>query len=419
MDGRRDNLLIVQCHALGRFLAADASHGVPTPRLDALAARGVVFSAAYATAPLSSPALGSMYTGRHPHSHGLIRPVHQGWEYRCGVRTLAKAVSAAGWRSAIFGTQHETALPKRLGYHEYDLSDAPGACVAALAGEWLRERMLDPEPFLATVGLPDVESTGPDHIPSDNAIASADAAVGRLLDALVDTGLDADTWVVFMTDHGPTSPPTRATLHDPAIAITLVVRPPRTARIRPRVYPELFSGTDLMPTLLDLLGIGAPDDVEGKSHARNLAGDPQSATAVHDHVFSSMTYHDSFDLARALRTKRYSYLENYEKQPSANVFLETFPGSAVKVIIPNGVAAPPERELYDRLADPRETCNLLAGQPEEAHLSVADELAETLRAWRQNSEDFSLEDDAGLRFGQAAGQYWCMRSGGARRGRGH
>jgi alkanesulfonate monooxygenase SsuD/methylene tetrahydromethanopterin reductase-like flavin-dependent oxidoreductase (luciferase family) len=78
----RDNVLIVQCHDLGRFLGAYGRHGVRSPRLDAMAAEGILLTRAHATAPLCSPALGSMYTGRYPHSHGLIRPVHQGWEYR-------------------------------------------------------------------------------------------------------------------------------------------------------------------------------------------------------------------------------------------------------------------------------------------------------------------------------------------------
>ena len=90
---RRDNVLIVQCHDLGRFLGAYGHPGMRTPRLDAMAADGILLTRAHATAPLCSPALGSMYTGRYPHSHGLLRLVHQGWEYRSGVRTLPKIMA--------------------------------------------------------------------------------------------------------------------------------------------------------------------------------------------------------------------------------------------------------------------------------------------------------------------------------------
>jgi len=38
------------------------------------------------------------------------------------------------------------------------------------------------------------------------SITTADAAVGRILDTLADTGLDASTWVVFLTDHGAPFP---------------------------------------------------------------------------------------------------------------------------------------------------------------------------------------------------------------------
>lgn len=45
---------------------------------------------------------------------------------------------------------------------------------------------------------------------------------------------------------------------------------PRAARIAPHRYDELFSGVDLLPTLLDLLGVPIPAEVDGLSHASNL-----------------------------------------------------------------------------------------------------------------------------------------------------
>ena len=55
---------------------------------------------------------------------------------------------------------------------------------------------------------------------------------GELLDTLDETGLAENTWVVFMTDHGPALPRAKSTLYDAGTGIALIVRPPRAPRDR-------------------------------------------------------------------------------------------------------------------------------------------------------------------------------------------
>ena len=73
-----------------------------------------------------------------------------------------------------------------------------------------------------------------------------------------------------MTDHGPALPRAKSTLYDAGTGIAMIVRPPRGTGDRGRVYDDLFSGVDLVPTLLELLGVPMPADVDGLSHAANL-----------------------------------------------------------------------------------------------------------------------------------------------------
>ncbi len=440
MPERRDNVLIVHCHDLGRFLGAYGPNGVHSPRLDALAAEGILFSRAHATAPLCSPALGSLYTGRYPHNHGLINLVQRGWEYRRGVRTLPRIMSDAGWYPALFGMQHETTFPSRLGFFEFDVTNGHGEYVVAQAADWVRHRAAASEPFLLTAGLfeahrpyprhrytpaalsdvvvpsylPDTEDVRRDLADFYGAIAHADAAVGQLLDVLAETGLDNNTWVVFMTDHGPAFPRAMSTLYDAGTGTALIVRPPRSAGLTPRVYDELFSGVDLVPTLLDLLGITCRADVDGVSHADNLRSATHEVATVRDHVFSARTCHDSFDRIRAVRTKEYSYIENYDKLPSTKVLWGAENGSPVTVTVPDLDSARPDRELYDLLDDPGETRNLLAGRPDDRVHAVADRFSATLRDWRQNGEGVVPPERTGSAemVEHYAGLYWQMRNEG-------
>ncbi|OBH89270.1 sulfatase [Mycobacterium scrofulaceum] len=422
---RNDNVLIVHWHDLGRYLGVYGHPDVDSTRLDRLAAEGILFTRAHATAPLCSPSRGSLFTGRYPQSNGLIGLAHHGWEYRSGVRTLPQILTDAGWYSALFGMQHETSYPQRLGFDEFDVSNSYCEYVVDRASEWLRDGTEDlaGQPFLLTAGFfethrpyprdryqpaDSAEVDPPDYLPDTpevrddlasfyGSIATADAAVGRLLDTLAETGLDASTWVVFFTDHGPAFPRAKSTLYDAGTGIGMIIRPPTGRALPPRVYDELFSGVDLLPTLLGLLGLDVPPDVEGVSHARALVEPDPHTVPVRDHVYTTKTYHDSFDPIRAIRTKDYSYIENYASRPLLDLPLDIEESPSGAAVAPFITGPRPQRELYDLRADPTETTNLLAGDDADAD-EIAADLAVRLHDWRQRTGDVIPSEFAGTRI---------------------
>ncbi|HME50418.1 MAG TPA: sulfatase [Mycobacterium sp.] len=423
---RGDNVLIVHWHDLGRCLNVYGHPGVRSPRLDRLAAEGMLFTRAHATAPLCSPSRGSLFTGRYPHSNGLVGLAHHGWEYRAGVRTLPQILGDAGWYSALFGMQHETSYPARLGFDEFDVTNSYCEYVVPKAQEWLTQSapFEGGDPFLLTAGffethrpyprdryrpadpsavevpgyLPDTPDVRGDLAEFYGAIEVADTAVGRLLDTLAETGLDASTWVVFFTDHGAAFPRAKSTLYDAGTGIAMIIRPPSGRGIAPRVYDELFSGVDLVPTLLDLLGVDIPADVEGMSHANNLLSPPAGGPPVRDHVYAEKTYHDSFDPIRAIRTKEYSYIENYAHRPLLDLPLDIEQSPSGKAVERFVQALRPARELYHLLDDPSEIDNLLIGENTHRADAIASELAIRLHDWRLKTSDVIPSEFAGTRI---------------------
>ncbi|HTX94287.1 MAG TPA: sulfatase [Mycobacterium sp.] len=422
---RRDNVLIVHWHDLGRYLGAYGHTDVSSPRLDRLAAEGILFTRAHATAPLCSPSRGSLFTGRYPQTNGLIGLAHHGWEYYSGIRTLPQILTEAGWYTALFGMQHETSYPQRLGFEEFDVSNSYCEYVVDKVGQWLRDSTEDlgSQPFLLTAGFfethrpyprdryqpadsADVEA--PDYLPDTDevrddlasfygAIATADAAVGQLLGRLVETGRDTSTWVVFFTDHGPAFPRAKSTLYDAGTGIGMIIRPPTGRGVAPQVYDELFSGVDLVPTLLGLLGLEVPPDVDGVSHAPALLAPDQRVGPVRDCVYTTKTYHDSFDPIRAIRTKEYSYIENYALRPLLDLPLD-IKGSPSGLAVAPFISGPrPQRELYDLHADPTETTNLLSDHNPGAD-EIAADLAVRLHDWREQTGDVLPSEFAGTRI---------------------
>jgi arylsulfatase A-like enzyme len=422
-----DNVLIVHWHDLGRYLGVYGHSDVRSPRLDRLAAEGILFTRAHATAPLCSPSRGSLFTGRYPQSNGLVGLAHHGWEYRSGVRTLPHLLSESGWHTALFGMQHETSYPSKLGFDEFDVSNSYCEYVVEKATQWLRDAPATP--FLLTTGffethrpyprdryepadaatvelpdyLPDVPDVREDLADFYGSITVADAAVGQLLDTLAETGLDQDTWVVFLTDHGPALPRAKSTLYDAGTGIAMIVRPPTRLAAEPRVYDGLFSGVDLLPTLLGVLGLPIPDDVDGLSHAANVLDGIDDSTPVRpgpvrSEVYTTKTYHDSFDPIRAIRTTDFSYIENYATRPLLDLPLdieESAPGRAVASL---SAAPRPSRELYDLRVDPTERNNLLTGVVTSESEATASEMSMLLNDWREKTNDVIPSDFAGTRI---------------------
>ncbi len=318
--------------------------------------------------------------------------------------------------------QHETSYPSRLGFDEFDVSNSYCEYVVERAQKWLYDHDTS-RPFLLTAGffethrpyprdryepadaaavdppdyLPNIDEVRQDLADFYGSIATADAAVGRILDTLAAVGLDASTWVVFVTDHGAAFPRAKSTLYEAGTGIAMIIRPPTRMAVAQKIYDDLFSGVDLLPTLLELLGIAEPADVEGISHARALLGSDRTE-AVRDHVFTGKTFHDSFDPIRAIRTKEFSYIENYAHRPLLDLPWDIEESPSGHAVAPLVTAPRPERELYDLRADPTETTNLLAGDGTNGADSIAADLAVRLHDWRQQTGDVIPSDFAGSRI---------------------
>lgn len=110
------NVVLIHCHDLGRWLSCYVMPSVPSPRIAEFADQGIVFEKAFATAPLCSPARGSLFTGLSSHRNGLMGLSHRRWRYRAGVQTLPEMLRPLGYVSTLIGLQHENVDSATLGF---------------------------------------------------------------------------------------------------------------------------------------------------------------------------------------------------------------------------------------------------------------------------------------------------------------
>jgi arylsulfatase A-like enzyme len=426
MSAAKPNILLVHWHDTGRYLGAYGLEHVRTPNVDRLAEDGVVFERAFSTAPLCSPSRGSLFTGRYPHSNGLMGLAHLGWEYHANEHTLPMLLSRHGYHSVLVGLQHESSDPTTLGFDDViDLnSDRQAApAVAELAVDRLATLAAHDDPFLMVVGMFEPHRPFPEHrfpVSPDmavdvppylahtqealddlrgfaSAVTYADAATGRILDQLTALGLDQNTIVIFTTDHGAPFPRAKSTLYDAGIETALIVRMPAgTPRPSPRSR-TLTSHVDMVPTLLELVGAPVPGNVQGASFAAELVGDdggdgdgggaPRRGPR-REAVYAEKNWHDlrQYDPVRCVRTERYKYIVSYEDRPAVPLPGDVAAsGSAIGV---DRAARRPPVELYDLDADPFEQDNL-AGSEDLAE--VEKDLAERLATWQRETGDPVLQ----------------------------
>jgi len=388
------NLLVLHAHDLGRHLGCHGIDTVHTPHIDRLAGQGIRLDRHFCTSPGCSPSRAALWTGCYPHRTGVLGLTHSHfrWSMNADHPHLAAHLGKAGYETALAGLFHEDRTGDRLGYEQFlHLEGEPGAKyardIADAAIQFISSRTGDnKQPFFLSIGLfephrpfdyggvePD-RSKGchlPPYIPQETeaqraaaeedfaglqgAIRELDQQVGRILDQLDASGLADHTLVVFTSDHGIAMPRAKCSLYDPGIEIPLILRAPFAGLEGGKTWSGLSSNIDVVPTVLEILGIAPPDDIDGASLCGPILGNEGSP---HEAIFAQKTFHKTYDPIRCIRTETHKLIINFEfntayDAPSDILASPIFNASAEKYC-----GSRPEIELYDLRNDPWEAHNL-------------------------------------------------------------
>jgi choline-sulfatase len=116
VDVEQPNIVLVMADQLAPHFTSTYGHPlVKTPNLDALAARGARFDAAYCHSPLCAPARFTMLAGR---SVSSISAWDNASEFPAATPTLAHYLDLAGYRTVLSGKMHFVGPDQLHGFEE-------------------------------------------------------------------------------------------------------------------------------------------------------------------------------------------------------------------------------------------------------------------------------------------------------------
>jgi arylsulfatase A-like enzyme len=185
----------------------------------------------------------------------------------------------------------------------------------------------------------------------------ADTGIGRVLTALDSSGQSKQTIVCFTTDHGDHlgqhAMYQKMEMYEQAINVPLIMKGPT---IQKQVVGEVVSHLDLLPTLLTLLELPIPEDVDGLSLAETLTlGYSAPENRI---VFSQYSGNPTIgDIRRAAITQRYKAVFD--------------PADSV--------------ELFDLKEDPLEMRNLADNK---SYRDIHQKLLQKCRTWALEHDDW-------------------------------
>jgi len=385
----RTNLLLVTLDTTrADRLSCYGSKRPITRNLDALAARGLLFEAAYTPTPLTLPAHATILTGALPSNHGVT--VNGEEALGEGFTTLAETLRGSGYRTAAFVSSFvlEARFGLDQGFEVYDDALPPGPAGAEgperTAGDvvdaaiaWLDD--LGERPFFLWVHFfdPHTPYTPPEPYrrahpddPYAGEIAYMDGQIGRLLAALESEGRRETTLVVAAGDHGESlgekgEDAHGVLLHQAVVRVPLLIAGPGLGD--PRRVRDVVSLADLRPTLtrallgstepaidgvsLDLSGASATDRttrpifLESWHPFRHYGWSPIAGVVRGDWKLLVSTRADLFDLASDPGETRSLTEEHSEIASSLRASLDTYLNSARARFAPRSVTLTDEERL--------------------------------------------------------------------------
>jgi arylsulfatase A-like enzyme len=171
-------------------------------------------------------------------------------------------------------------------------------------------------------------------------ITGMDSAVGRIMAALRELGLDDNTVVIFTSDHGDLRGAHglfgKWIMYEESIRAPLIVHDPRLpVGLRGTKRDQMVLNIDLAPTMLAMGGVDIPHRMQGRDFGPLLRNESTEWRSewFYEHTYNTRPPRRPIARSEGVRTERWKYIRYIELDP-------------------------PYEQLFDLKSDPGENRNL-------------------------------------------------------------
>ncbi len=410
----RPNIVWIMLEDWGYQLSCYDEPGINTPHVDKLAAEGIRFTNAFATAPVCSPSRSAMMTGFHQNYIGANQHRTNGSGFTRqplphGIRPMTHLLQDAGYFTCFMANRKTDLNFTYEGdlYQGEDWSEReegqPFFAQLTFPGthrRWQRDSLnpIATEDVRLPPYYPQTELAKRDWANGLEAMQNVDRQVGEVLDRLEAEGLADNTLVFLIGDNGRCMPRGKQFLYDGGIQVPIIARWPGQIEAG-QVSDAMVMTIDITKTILDVAGAQSPHPL----HGANLL---EAAINERDFIFAARDKMDStHDAMRAIRSDRYKLIQNLMPERAYcqynNYKERSYPVLALlNVMHLKGELTPeqarfmddskPELELYDLQADPYELHNLA---DDADHQALKDSLLAELEQWREEIDDQGVSEE--------------------------
>ena len=425
------NILWITCEDVSAsYLGCYGDPHAITPNLDKLAGESVLYTKAFATAPVCAPSRSCLITGVYATSLGtqhLRSDVELPEMIRCFPEYLREAgyycsnnykkdynftdvnvwdesSQEAHWRKRRSG-QPFFSVFNFTSSHQGQINGSDEEFFDKYTSKLDPEERHDPVDISLPPYYPNTPMVRKIWARYYNLITFLDKQVGDLLDQLQVDGLADNTIVFFFSDHGLGLPRFKRTLFDTGLHVPLMVRfPAPYQHIAPEEpgekIDELVSFVDFAPTVLSLTKLPIPQYMQG----RPFLG--RRAKWSRRYIFgASSRVDEAYEFSRSVRDDRYKYIRNFmphlpyiqpSEYPDQAEIMQELRRAAKEDQLTEAqrlLWAPdkPAEELYDTLDDPHEINNLVDSPK---HRGIVAKMRSVLYRWMHQMRDLGLLPEA-------------------------
>ncbi|MEO1051888.1 MAG: sulfatase-like hydrolase/transferase [Bacteroidota bacterium] len=390
-----------------------------SPNIDRLASKGILYTRAYANAPVCSPNRATLITGMYVSALGTehMRSTYAIPDFvkfyphylrQAGYYTTNNAkedYNTNSERPDIWNESSKTADYKnrKNGQPFFHIQNLHSTHESRLHWDSIANYH-DPGKVKLPPYHPDTKEVRNDWAVYYDRIRKMDEQVGAILDDLEKQGLAENTIIFYYSDHGGALPRSKRFLFESGLRVPLIVRiPEKYKHLAPQAMgtksDRLVSFIDLAPTLLSIAGTKVPEYMQGRAF---LGQEIRESSPYSYAVRGRMD--ERIDLSRSITDGNYRYTRNYMphrhygqylttswKAPAMRSWEEAYKNGTLNEVQSAFFKAKPYEELYDLKEDPHNVVNLA---DQASYLSIKKEFSLALDQWQIEQKDAGLIPEA-------------------------